>query len=157
MRSFGKILDVGKKLFHKASGAYQKARSFGKNLAEHAQSRYPSLFHAGLEAIYNSPIGDKVRGAEEIMRNLDQLAMGDSQKKVDAIKSLGRMALRRDISLAGEATGLAEEGLRYLSTAGERAGVGGLVGMATPAIRSQLMRGVQRIRELEGDGEARMA
>jgi hypothetical protein len=151
-RAFGKIMDLGKRAFHKVAGAYTKARSFGKNMAESARDRYPSLFHAGLEAIYNSPIGDKVRGAEEIMRNLDSLAMGDSQKKVDAIKSLGRMALRRDISLAGEATGLAEEGLRFLSTQGERAGLGGLVGMATPAIRSQLMRGVQRIRELEGDG-----
>jgi hypothetical protein len=151
-RAFGKIMDLGKRAFHKVAGAYTKARSFGKNLAESARDRYPSLFHAGLEAIYNSPIGDKVRGAEEIMRNLDSLAMGDSQKKVDAIKSLGRMALRRDISLAGEATGLAEEGLRFLSTQGERAGIGGLVGMATPAIRSQLMRGVQRIRELEGEG-----
>jgi hypothetical protein len=151
-RAFGKIMDLGKRAFHKVAGAYTKARSFGKNMAESARDRYPSLFHAGLEAIYNSPIGDKVRGAEEIMRNLDSLAMGDSQKKIDAIKSLGRMALRRDISLAGEATGLAEEGLRFLSTQGERAGLGGLVGMATPAIRSQLMRGVQRIRELEGDG-----
>jgi hypothetical protein len=151
MRIFGKIADGAKKAFHKIAGGYAKAKSFGKNALEHAQSRYPSLFHAGLEAIYNSPLGDKVEGARQIMNQIDNLAMGDSTKKLQAIASLGRMALKRDLSSVAQ--GLGEEGMRYLETGARRSGMEGVLGALQPALQSQIMRGVRKIRELESPAE----
>jgi hypothetical protein len=148
-KTLGKAYDFGKKVLGKASDLYKRGRSVGKHVLEHVAEKQPSLYKAGLEAIYNSPYGDKIRGAEAVLREVDSLADGNLGKKVEAIKSLGRMALKRDISAAGALEKGAESALKYVETGAERSGLGGVFSALSPVIREQLGRGIRTVRERE--------
>jgi len=152
-KSLGKAYDWGKKQLGKASDAYKRVRSFGKNSMEAVKEKHPSLYKLGLEAIYNSPYGDKIKGAEQVLQQMDNLADGNLGRKVEAIKSLGRMALKRDMSLAGALEKGAEEGLKFVERSAEKRGLGGVFGALSGPVREQLGRGIRTVREREEEYE----
>lgn len=152
-RGLGKMYDSGKRILGKASELYKRGRSLAKHTVEHVKEAHPSLYKMGLEAVYNSPYGDKLRGAEEVFRQIDNMADGSTAKRVEAIKSLGRMALKKDLSLAGALEKGAESGLRFVESQAEKRGLGGMLGMLSPQIREQLGRGIRMVREKEEDLE----
>lgn len=152
-RGLGKVYNFGKKVVGKASDVYKKARSIGKNALEAVREKQPGLYKLGLEAVLNSPYGDKIKGAESVLREIDNLADGSTAKKVEAIKSLGRMALKRDMSLAGALEKGAEEGLKYVQTQADKRGLGGVMSGLSGPIREQLSRGIRMVREKEEDFE----
>lgn len=152
-KHLGKAYEWGKKTLGKASDAYRRVRSLGKNTMEAVREKNPSLYKMGLEAIYNSPYGDKIRGAEQILRQVDELADGNTARKVEAVKSLGRMALKRDMSLAGALEKGAEAGMKFVERTAEKRGLGGVLSGLSGPIREQLGRGVRMVREREEEFE----
>jgi len=150
-RGLGKAYDFGKRILGKASDVYKKGRSLAKNSVEAVKEKNPGLYKLGLEAVLNSPYGDKIKGAEAVLTQIDNLADGNTARKVEAIKSLGRMALKRDMSLAGALEKGAESALKYVETGAEKRGLGGVFSALSPQIREQLGRGVRMVREKEDE------